>query len=170
VQDSVSGAIAGAIATAPMTVVMTSLRRRLPGARFQAIPPRQITRRVAAKAGLAKALDAEQLSAATYGAHLGYGATVGAAYPMFASRVGGPPVLTGALFGLLVWGGSYLGWLPATGILRSATREPAGRNAMMIGAHLVWGAATALIFEATRRESRDEEISRRDVEPERDPR
>jgi len=160
-QDHVAGALAGAIATAPMTVVMTSLRRRLPGARLQAIPPRQITRNVAAKAGLAKALDAEQLSAATYGAHVGYGAAVGAAYPIFASRVGGPPALAGALFGLLVWGGSYLGWLPATGILRSATREPAGRNVMMIGAHLVWGAATALIFEATRSAARGEERSQR---------
>jgi putative membrane protein len=149
-QDPVSGAIAGAIATAPMTAVMTSLRRRLPGARREAIPPRQITRTLAAKVAGAGALDSEQISAATYGAHVGYGAALGSVYPVFASRVGGAPVATGALFGLLVWGGSYLGWLPAAGILRSATREPAGRNVMMIAAHVVWGAATALLFEATR--------------------
>lgn len=149
-QDPVAGAVGGAIATVPMTVAMTALRRQLPGARRQAIPPRQITRRILSKAGLAKRLDAEQLSAATYGAHVGYGASLGAVYPAFVSRVGGPAALKGALFGLLVWGGSYLGWLPASGILRSAAREPAGRNVMMIGAHLVWGVATALLFEGAR--------------------
>jgi hypothetical protein len=143
-----------------MTVAMTSLRRLLPGARRQAIPPRQITRRLAAKAGIARKLDAEQISAATYGAHIGYGAAVGAAYPAFAARVGGPPLFTGALFGFLVWSGSYLGWLPAAGILRPATREPAGRNAMMIGAHLVFGVATALLCAAGTNARADEATTR----------
>jgi hypothetical protein len=168
VQGSVAGAAGGALATVPMTVVMTALRRELPGARRQEIPPRQITRRVLARAGVAKALDSEQISAATYGAHVGYGAALGAAYPAFASRLDGPPALKGALFGLLVWGGSYLGWLPAAGILRSAVREPAGRNVMMIGAHLVWGAATALVFEALRGDASDARRSRRQAAAEPD--
>lgn len=155
-KDLLAGAIAGALATGPMTVAMTALRRSLPDARRQAIPPRQITRSLAAKTGAARFLDAEQESAATYAAHLGYGASVGAVYPAFASRVPAPPLVTGSLFGLLVWAGSYLGWLPAAGILRSATREPGGRNAMMIGAHLVFGAATALVYEATRERPRSQ--------------
>lgn len=153
-RDLLAGAVAGALATGPMTVTMTALRRRLPDARRQAIPPRQITRSIAAKTGVARALDAEQESAATYGAHLGYGASVGAVYPAFAARVPAPPLVAGPLFGLAVWAGSYLGWLPAAGILRSAAREPAGRNAMMIAAHLVFGAATALVYEATRERAR----------------
>jgi len=40
----------------------------------------------------------------------------------------------------MVWGGSYLGLLPSLGILRPATDHPAQRNALMIAAHLVWGA------------------------------
>jgi uncharacterized membrane protein YagU involved in acid resistance len=159
VQDFMAGAIGGAIATAPMTAAMTGLRRGHASARLQAIPPRQITETVAARAHVRRALDAEQLSAATYGAHVGYGAATGALYPAFASRVGGPAVLTGALYGLAVWGASYLGWLPAAGILRSALREPAGRNLMMVASHLVWGAALGLVYEAAR--ERDGAVHRR---------
>ena len=52
--------------------------------------------------------------------------------------------MTGALAGGGVWMASYLGWLPGMGILKPATRHPGRRNALMLGAHLVWGAATAL--------------------------
>ncbi len=45
----------------------------------------------------------------------------------------------GMAFGLAVWCGSYLGWLPAFNMRASATKEPAQRNAMMIAAHLIWG-------------------------------
>jgi len=142
---ALAGAVAGAAATAPMTAVMTLLRREFSDARREEIPPRQITRRIAQTAGVEPQLDAEQVHAATYFAHVGYGATTGALYPAFAARVRGPTVVKGALFGLAVWGASYLGWLPALRILRPATREPAGRNTMMIAAHLVWGASTALL-------------------------
>jgi uncharacterized membrane protein YagU involved in acid resistance len=47
--------------------------------------------------------------------------------------------LKGALTGLAVWAGSYLGWLPAAGILRPATRHPWRRNLLMIIAHVIWG-------------------------------
>jgi uncharacterized membrane protein YagU involved in acid resistance len=47
--------------------------------------------------------------------------------------------LRGALAGLALWVGSYLGWLPAVGILRPATRHPWRRNLLMIVAHIVWG-------------------------------
>ena len=39
---------------------------------------------------------------------------------------------------------SYLFWLPGMGILKPATLHPRRRNALMLGAHLVWGAATAV--------------------------
>jgi uncharacterized membrane protein YagU involved in acid resistance len=45
----------------------------------------------------------------------------------------------GSLAGLAVWTGSYLGWVPALGILPPATEHPWRRNVMMIVAHLVWG-------------------------------
>ena len=43
-----------------------------------------------------------------------------------------------------MWAASYLGWIPAAGLLKPATEHPARRNFMMIAAHLVWGAALAL--------------------------
>jgi hypothetical protein len=36
-----------------------------------------------------------------------------------------------------------MGWIPAVGTLEPATEHPPRRNALMIAAHLVWGAATA---------------------------
>ncbi len=59
-----------------------------------------------------------------------------------------PPALAGAGFGLAVWAGSYLGWLPAAGILRPATEHPPRRVALMIAAHLVWGASAGLALGA----------------------
>jgi uncharacterized membrane protein YagU involved in acid resistance len=50
---------------------------------------------------------------------------------------------TGAAAGLAVWLASYMGWIPAVGNLEPATRHPARRNALMIVAHLVWGASTS---------------------------
>jgi hypothetical protein len=54
-------------------------------------------------------------------------------------------VLAGTLYGLVVWGASYLGLVPALGLLSPATRHPRRRNALMIAAHLVWGAALGLL-------------------------
>jgi len=40
-----------------------------------------------------------------------------------------------------------LGMLPALGILHPATEHPARRNALMIGAHIVWGTTLGLAVE-----------------------
>jgi hypothetical protein len=55
---------------------------------------------------------------------------------------------TGAAFGLGVWTASYLGLLPALGILKPATEHPARRNLLMIGAHVVWGSALGAAMRA----------------------
>lgn len=86
--------------------------------------------------------------------HFGYGALCGAAYGPYAEQTKARPVVSGACFGLGVWAASYLGWLPVTGVRRSATRDLAGTNTMMIAAHLVWGASTAIAYETLRRKSK----------------
>jgi uncharacterized membrane protein YagU involved in acid resistance len=48
-----------------------------------------------------------------------------------------------ALYGVLVWGVSYLGWIPGARILKPATQHRARRNVLMIACHLVWGATLA---------------------------
>jgi hypothetical protein len=145
-QKLLAGAAGGALAAAPMAVAMKALQQPSPSARRRTLPPRQITVALARKVGLARKLDGGA-NLATAAAHFGYGGAAGALYP-YASRVlPGPTVMKGALFGVGLWAGSYLGWLPATGVRRTASREPAGPNAMMILAHVVWGVATAVTVE-----------------------
>jgi hypothetical protein len=63
-------------------------------------------------------------------------------------------VLAGAGFGVAVWAGSYLGWLPAAGILSPATEHPPRRNALMIASHVVWGATAGVVFDKLAGEDR----------------
>jgi uncharacterized membrane protein YagU involved in acid resistance len=163
-----AGAVGGIAATAPMTAVMVALQQASPAARAQSLPPKQITVELAERAGLGRELDGAREDAATTVSHFGYGGAVGALYPYASDVLPGPTLVKGALFGLGVWAASYLGWIPAAGILRTATREPAGRNAMMVASHLVWGAATAAISKRLLRGAAHERRSGRDRRAERD--
>lgn len=144
------GCLAGALATAPMTLVMQILHR-WPHPERDALPPEQITEVIAEKAaeqvGAKETLDKPQLQALTLLTHFGFGAAAGAIYAFFAPKIPAHPALKGAVWGLMVWSLSYLGWLPATQILLPATQQPARRNFLMIVAHLVWGVSTALLTE-----------------------
>jgi len=53
-------------------------------------------------------------------------------------------MMSGCIYGLGVWSCSYLGWLPASGLYRSAVNHTPERNTLMIAAHLVWGASLGL--------------------------
>jgi hypothetical protein len=142
------GALAGLVATAPMTAVMLLLHRLLPGYERYPVEPYRITTRVARRLGFARGLRGKpERAAATTVAHFGYGAAAGALFPPLAARLPLPTVLTGTLYGLLVWAGSYLGLLPALGVLTPATQHPRRRNLLMIAAHLVWGAVLGLIVQ-----------------------
>ena len=48
-----------------------------------------------------------------------------------------------------------MGWIPAAGILKPATEHPPRRNLLMVGVHLVWGAATAASLRELVRARRD---------------
>ena len=54
-------------------------------------------------------------------------------------------------YGLAVWTTGYLGLLPALGALRPATEHPPRRTALMIAAHVVWGAALGLLADRNAR-------------------
>lgn len=145
-----AGGLAGWIATAPMTATVLAGRSRLPPEQRYAIPPYEITTEIAEKAGIGRHLGPSRELAATTLAHFAYGAACGALYMLLPDRWRNPA--TGAAFGVAVWGGSYLGWLPALRILRPATTHPPGRNAMMLAAHLVWGAALDMLARALSRD------------------
>jgi uncharacterized membrane protein YagU involved in acid resistance len=140
--------MAGLMATIPMTVAMELMRRRLPLRERRRLPPRKITMRVARRLGVQAHMDERQRGAVTLVTHFGFGAAAGALYAPLARRLGpSPPLLAGTVFGLAVWLVSYMGWLPAVGLFGPATRDAKRRTALMIAAHLVWGAALGLVFD-----------------------
>ena len=142
------GALAGLAATVPMTLAMKLMHEQLPREEQYPLPPRQVTEGLAEKAGVNRHLGEEEREAATWASHFAYGATCGALYGAVTGEgTDKAPLLAGVGFGLAVWAGSYLGWLPAAGILSPATEHPARRNALMIAAHAVWGAGLGAAVE-----------------------
>ncbi|WP_184117432.1 hypothetical protein [Aminobacter sp. DSM 101952] len=130
------GALAGLAATMSMTATMRRMHRQLPDELRYPLPPRQIVDQTIP-------LDREEAArGATMLAHFGFGALSGALYTLPAMmRLGG------AGYGLAVWAGSYLGWVPGLRILSPATRHPRERNLLMIAAHVVWGVTLAKCLE-----------------------
>lgn len=148
--DVMRASTSGLAATLPMSAVMLGLHRALPDERHRALPPHVVTMGLVAPTGLPERLGPRGRQALTTAGHFGYGAAAGSLYALWQRAVPGPPAATGALFGLAVWAGSYLGWIPSLGLMRPATRQPWGRNATMIAAHLVWGAVLGLTVARSR--------------------
>lgn len=136
-----AGAIAGMVGTFAMTLAKDLMvSKLLPEERYP-LPPREITQDAAERVA-GRALEGEEgLVSGTVAAHFGFGVACGMLFTGLNLHRWWP-VLSGTGFGLMVWVGSYLGWIPAAGILKPATTHPAGRNALMIAVHAVWGAAT----------------------------
>jgi uncharacterized membrane protein YagU involved in acid resistance len=144
------GILAGTAATVPMSVVMQALHR-WPRREAASLPPRQITYRIARRTGAARQLDKNGLQALTWINHFGYGAGMGGLYVLLTSRIKAHPVLKGAAWGMIIWTISYLGWLPAAGILPPATQHTKRRNSLMLISHLVWGVTTAILADRSHR-------------------
>ncbi len=147
--ESLVGAGAGSVGTVPMTLFMLGAHRLLPGWQKYALPPEKITEEAAERADID--LDKPQLLGASLVAHLGYGASMGSLYNTFAKKVELPAVVKGGVFGVVVWGASYLGWLPIASFSVAAPEEPMKRNALMIGAHIIWGVTTAVVVDQIER-------------------
>ncbi|RWH96301.1 MAG: hypothetical protein EOQ89_29105 [Mesorhizobium sp.] len=128
-QRIISGALAGFAATLAMTIAMRRLHALLEDRERYPLPPREIVERVAI------ADDEQDARTSTLLAHFGFGALTGSIFAFLPMRRG-----SGILYGLGVWGFSYLGWIPAARILAPAWRHPAHRNLLMLAVHIVWGA------------------------------
>jgi hypothetical protein len=129
----VIGAVAGFVGTMAMTWTMRHLHARLPRRERYPLTPREIV----------DSMIAPPPSAApdiTIAAHFAYGAGCGALIAAADPRIGR---FGGAMAGGAVWLTSYMGWIPAFGVLEPATRHPLRRNALMIGAHFAWGWSTS---------------------------
>ena len=149
----IAGAAAGFAATIPMTAAMAVMHRQLPRVEQYPLPPRQITMHLA-QVAQAVPEDEGVKQATTLTAHFAYGTAAGAVYAPLAAHCPAHPLVKGISYGLGVWAGSYLGLLPATGLLSSATRHPARRNLVMIAAHVVWGVALGVATEHLQRSVR----------------
>jgi len=140
-----AGAAAGVVATIPMTAVMELLHVSLPGDPPRPLPPREVTEGLAVKSRVSSQLSERDVQNLTLVAHFGYGAACGAMLGALVPRHAGAAAATGVAFGLGVWAGSYLGWLPALGVRQHARHDPLARSGLMIAAHVVWGAAAGLL-------------------------
>ena len=134
-----------------MTWFMKAVHAVLPPREQDPLPPRQITERVTEEVAVKEQLSEEERRRLSVAAHYAFGATAGALYAPLARTLRLPAVLGGVTYGLGVWASSYLGWLPKAGLYRRPQHEPAGRQAMMIGAHVVWGAALGMLVGLTTR-------------------
>lgn len=170
-QAELAGATAGFAATAPMTAAMALMHRLLPQEEQYPLPPRQIVDNAVRKAELEtetpgrshhpaerrtglEDVQEDGRSGLALAAHFAFGAMAGGAYGPIARTRPASPALAGIGFGLMVWVSQYLGVLPAAGVLSNAKDHPARRNALMIAAHVVWGASLGLIADRLVRTSR----------------
>ena len=139
------GGLAGLAATVPMTMAMTRIHRRLPWQQRYALPPRIITDRISDRAPVPATLLPSKGPERALAAHFLFGGATGSAYGLLTSTTSLKPTVTsGVMYGLGIWTISYLGWVPAANLMPPATRQPRERNAMMIAAHIVWGAALGI--------------------------
>jgi uncharacterized membrane protein YagU involved in acid resistance len=157
-EQAIQGGLAGLVATGPMTAVMRAGERLVPITGKVAdrgkLPPRQITERVLHEAGVRHEFDERERSAAATIAHYGFGTAAGGLLGLAASSLKATPrPVLGAAVGVAVWAASYAGWLPLTGMRRSASEEPAGRNVQMIAAHIVWGVAAGAALDVMSRKT-----------------
>ncbi|WP_309084240.1 hypothetical protein [Chelativorans sp.] len=131
-QRLILGLLAGLSATTTMTAAMRHLWLRLQPRNRYPLPPRELVERVNLPAGE----DGRRIN--TLLAHFGFGALAGAGFALLPRSLP-----SGILYGLSVWTVSYLGWIPAVGLLKPATRHPLERNLLMLAVHMVWGAMLA---------------------------
>lgn len=134
--DVVRGMAAGGAATLVMSGVM--LVSKSLGS-MGTLPPRKITD--ATLDALKVRRSRKQSRRLATVAHFAYGVGCGALFAAFEPRVRPPlaPAASGALFGIAVWALSYVGWVPALGIMPPPRRDRPGRQPALVLAHVAYG-------------------------------
>jgi hypothetical protein len=134
----------GIVATTTMTAGMFVLQK---AGLLGRMPPRLLTERTLARFGLRRKTSRTSRKLLTAITHYGFGATMGAIFEVangaIAARNGRAPsplvVGSGVAFGTLVWIASYMGWVPAAGLMPRPSRDRPGRPTSMVLAHWIFG-------------------------------
>ena len=149
--SAVHGAVAGFAATLPMTAVMFAVQLVLPRSSQITPEPQIITDKLLQRAKIYQKTSEGGRKLAAVVNHFAYGAACGAAFATVAGgRLQSSPS-TGLVAGLLVWMGSYAGWLPAAKILPPPPDRLRGRNVLLLTAHSVWGLSLHAVLRRIRR-------------------
>jgi hypothetical protein len=130
------GAVAGTVATGLMSGLMLGASRL--GITGE-LPPDKIASKLLNRAHISRSERQQDALASVL--HVAFGAGAGAAFGVVAPRVPVPSLPLGVAYGLAIWGVSYMGWVPALGIMPAADRDRPGRQAVMFAGHLIYGAA-----------------------------
>jgi hypothetical protein len=140
VKSLIRGAAVGALATGVMSALMLAARKL--GITGE-LPPEKITSKALRSRRIRPS--ARQQDALATSLHFAFGAGAGAAFGVVARRVPVPSVPLGMAYGTAIWGISYMGWVPALGMMRRADRDRRGRQAVVLAGHLVFGATLGLL-------------------------
>jgi hypothetical protein len=152
------GAVAGLAGTALMTGYQEALARARGGSAVadslkeprtwaEAPAPAQLAKKVS-EGVLGRRVTKRQAPLITNVARWGtYGASLGAAYGLAASRSGRNPILQGLAFGVGAWAAAYAALTPL-GLNDYPWRAERTDLAVDISSHLVYGVAAAAVFDA----------------------
>jgi uncharacterized membrane protein YagU involved in acid resistance len=107
------------------------------------MPPEKITASLLKRTSINPS--AEHQDALATGLHFGFGSAAGALFGLIAPKRLIARIPMGMGYGAAIWGVSYMGWVPAFGIMPHAARDRRDRQMVMLAGHLVYGTALALL-------------------------
>lgn len=145
------GAWASIMATSSMTMTMFQIHKLLPQSQRSPLPPSILTEEVLEKINLDQNYSSELQEELTMFSHFGYGVLGGVTYAALCSESKMNPLAKGTIFGLAVFAGSYYGLIPGLNLRPTGKQMTAERNAMMLGAHVIWGGALGYAEKELRR-------------------
>jgi hypothetical protein len=138
----VYGALSGSVAAACMTVVRSAARRR---GMIEKTVPQVVEESIAHRAGLGRNAHPVLHHLVDQAMHVGYGATLGVGYALVMRSRPRSLAARGLGYGVATWlFGSWL-LLPVVRAKQAPWKKRPTENAVDLVAHLVFGAATALV-------------------------
>lgn len=144
------GALSGLVGGLAMTLMVQKVAPRVipEEMRPEEFVPKKVVEWAEEKMGNPATLAEDQEMRVAMGAHLGYSAMMGSIYGLARPYLKALPApVSGAAFGIAVWGLSFEGLLPVFGVMERTTSKPAKKWPMPIMGHVIYGAATGLTFE-----------------------